>query len=173
MNSLDSLYGESFYQQLQQQSAEAFINSAVSNDRRKLGRIAYGNAQAMWRTKRGGTAVLGESGVRIGAMPLGNPLPTELWLAEPVIPEETSPIELTMFAMDLEAVGSIEVTSTTITEGRILRQLITSRLHRIAAFINVEEDTCRPSQEQKLVLLEELQRGASGEHALLDSSFLR
>jgi hypothetical protein len=68
MNSLDSLYGESFYKQLKEYSAEAFRSSVVSNDRKKLGRLAYGSAEAMWRTKRGGTAVLTESGVRIGRL---------------------------------------------------------------------------------------------------------
>jgi hypothetical protein len=76
-----------------------------------------------------------------------------------------------MYTMDLEAVGSIEVVSTTISEGRLLRQHINSRLLRLTAFINVEDYTSRPTQEQKLILFEELQRGASGEHALLPNVY--
>lgn len=163
---VDSLYGESFYQQLQELSTEAFKSSVVSNNRRKLGRIVYGNAEAMWRTKLGGTAVLRESGVRIGAMPLGNWLPTELWLAEPAEPYGTSATELTTYKMDLLSVGSVEIATTTINERHMLRQIVKQR---IAAFINVQDDPQNPTIEQKIVLLEELTRGASGEHALLPS----
>jgi hypothetical protein len=164
MYNTSKLYGEAFYQNAQKLASEAFANSSVQNSRRNVGRLAFGSAWAMWYTENGGTVSLQESGLRIGSVPVGRQQPTILRIFES--PEETEGegTIVTTYKMNLQLVGDIDVYTSFIGGQNQLRQMVRAVSHeRQERSLGITY----PTDEQKVLLLEQLERGASGDHAYM------
>jgi hypothetical protein len=152
----ESLHSQEYLDQLVDLRDAALRESNYYGRRRQLGRLSYGEANALWRNESGGSTFLQDRGIRFGKVSLLiNPHPTTLMIFDH---HDNGLSELTEFRMDLDVIESIEVYRTMFTSASftdVFKYKMAQRQERRLDFVN-------PADEDRVRLYEEMQRGATG-----------
>lgn len=137
----------------------SFDKSYMGGRRRTLGGLVMGRVYAQWRGENDESVLLAEHGVRFRNSVVFPFKPISLHIFEKNPSGQSS---ITQFEMDLYDVGSIDVYRQLIVDGS-LREVIAGRMVRSS-----EEfyDMNNPTDEDRLLLYRELERGASGLYAV-------
>lgn len=141
---------------------EALVQSHWLGSRFKLGALAVGRSEAMWRTEDNGLADLVLSGViykgvRIGLRNYSTFL--RIWSSI----KDVRIGHIIEFKMDLDDLQTIDVHETSIDNGGFVMGMAKFQL---AKPYELRSGLSAPSQDQLDLLMSEMYRGASGEYAL-------
>lgn len=151
----EHLHSEQYYEGLRDLRDTALDESHYSGRRKKIGGFTFGVANAKWKTERGGEAELIDRGLRFKNTTLINTRPTTLLLFEG---SKEMGFEITRFEMDVDDIGTIYVYQNLVTD-TVVRDLIRAEIYRRA---DRQHDLANPTEEQRVFLYTEMQRGASG-----------
>lgn len=151
----NSLHGNEYWENLSTLRDKALVNSNVCGRRRRIGKLAFGHANAQWVAESGGTTCLDDEGLRIGDTTLLNLRPTTMRIFDKHGPEGT---EVVTFKMDIDDIGDIEVFRHMIISASFLEVVRTEMSKRA----DRRHDMAVPTDEELTLIYTEMERGASG-----------
>lgn len=153
MSTPESLHDQNYLDQLARFRNEALAYSSYGC-RRQIGKISFGSADVLWHTESDGSALLTERGLRFGSIALFNSFPTILKILDPA--EHGS--MFTEYKMDIDDIGTINV-HRTIVDSASSRSILR---FEAAKFKERQHDLDIPTDSDRLLLYQEMERAASG-----------
>jgi hypothetical protein len=157
-----SLHGNEYWNNLSALRNEALVKSHTYGKRWRIGRIAFGRAQAQWQTEVGGTAYLEDRGLQIGDTTLLNFHPTTLQIFDGY---GSNGIGVTSLSMDIDDIGDIEVYRYMITTDSFLGAFSEVVRNEMSKRADRRHEMAVPTDQQLALVYTEMERGASGLYA--------